>query len=75
MGKTLPMLACATAPEGIAIRPLTGEQESLDRGERLLTERIEITGLRTLHASSEAKDGGIPALTGDQRRLIFRSKL
>ena len=74
MGKTLPMLACATAPEGAAIRPLTDEKEILDGCEWLLTECIEIKGLGKLHAASEAKEGGIPALTGDRRRLIVRSR-
>src|SRR5215510_8591159 len=59
--------------EGAAIRSLAGEKEILDSSERLLTERIEIKGLGKLHAASEAKEGGIPALTGDRRRLIFRS--
>jgi hypothetical protein len=53
---------------------LTGEKEILDGCERLLTECIEIKSLGKLHAASEAKEGGISALTGDRRRLIFRSR-
>src|SRR5262245_3742241 len=46
--------------EGAAIRPLAGEKEILDRGERLLTERREIKVLGKLHAASEAKEGAYP---------------
>src|SRR5262245_38830237 len=58
--------------KGAAIRPLTGEKEILDGREGLLTERREIKVLGKLHAASKAKEGGIPALTSDRRRLIFR---
>jgi hypothetical protein len=60
--------------EGAAIRPLAGEKEIVDRGERLLTERIEIKVPGILHASSEAKEGSIPSLTGNRRRLSLRSR-
>src|SRR5215510_15450371 len=60
--------------EGAAIRPLAGEKEIMDRCERLLAEGIEIKVLGKLHTPSEAKDRGIPALTGHWRRLHFRSR-
>jgi hypothetical protein len=46
----------------------------VDRGERLLTECIEIKVLGILHASSEAKEGSISSLTGNRRRLSLRSR-